>query len=225
MRAEISILTGIALSHVPNVAAFRLVEPRSALLNGAMKPSEEEQDGRRRLALLLTAVAEHRDRSAFSELFGYFAPRIKAFMRRRGADEVLAEDLVQDVMLTVWRRASLYDRQQASVSTWIFTIARNKHIDALRRERRPEIDPEDPALVADPKPAVDQLVSQDQISERLRAAVRELPEEQADVLRKNFFEDKPHKVVADELALPLGTVKSRIRLALAKLRQATQGLE
>ena len=177
------------------------------------------------LADLLAAVAERRDRYAFATLFSHFAPRLKAYMRRLALEDGRAEDLVQEVMLIVWRRALLYDRAQASVSTWIFTIARNKRIDALRRERRPEIDPDDPALVQDATPAVDLVVSQEQIGRRLRAAVDELPQEQAEVLRKNFFEDKPHGVIAAELALPLGTVKSRVRLALTKLRQAIGSLD
>ncbi|HSA80841.1 MAG TPA: sigma-70 family RNA polymerase sigma factor [Geminicoccaceae bacterium] len=177
------------------------------------------------LADLLAAVAERRDRYAFATLFSHFAPRLKAYMRRLGLEDARAEDLAQEVMLIVWRRATLYDPAQASVSTWIFTIARNKRIDELRRERRPEIDPDDPALVPDSTPAVDILVSQGEIGRRLRAAVEELPAEQAEVLRKNFFEDKPHGAIAEELALPLGTVKSRVRLALAKLRQAVGSLD
>ncbi len=171
------------------------------------------------LVALLDAVATRQDRNAFAQLFEHFAPRVKAYMRRLGAADQKAEDIVQEVMITVWRRAGLYDAAQASVSTWIFTIARNKRIDDLRRERHPEIDPNDPALVADPQDPADELViSQDQ-ARRLRDAVGALPEEQALVLRKNFFEDKPHGVIAQELDLPLGTVKSRARLALAKLRQ------
>jgi RNA polymerase sigma factor (sigma-70 family) len=195
------------------------------LLNVAMDIRPEAQEGDAPLADLLAAVAERQDRGAFATLFAHFAPRLKAYMRRLGLQEARAEDLVQEVMLIVWRRATLYDRAQASVSTWIFTIARNRRIDDLRRERRPEIDPDDPALVRDEIPAADLLVSRAQIGQRLRAAVEELPLEQAEVLRKNFFEDKPHGAIADELGLPLGTVKSRLRLALTKLRDTLRGLE
>ena len=177
------------------------------------------------LAGLLEAVADRRDRSAFAQLFDYFAPRLKGFIRRRGVEAARAEDLAQEVMLTVWRRANLYKRAQGSVSTWIFTIARNKHIDAVRREQRPEFDPNDPALVGNPEPAGEALVSQEQIASKLRAAIKELPADQAEVLHKNFFEDKPHSEVAAELGLPLGTVKSRLRLALAKLRQVSEDFE
>lgn len=176
-------------------------------------------------AEMLGAVAASRDRRAFGRVFDHFAPRVKAYMRRLGADDGRAEDLAQEVMLTVWRRAALYDQRQAAVSTWIFTIARNKRIDQLRREQRPEVDPNDPALVRDESPQAEQLVSWTQSVRRLRAAVDALPTEQAQVLRKNFFEDKAHSLIAEELDLPLGTVKSRVRLALTKLRQAMQDIE
>jgi RNA polymerase sigma-70 factor (ECF subfamily) len=184
------------------------------------RPGEEPP-----FADLVVAVAERQDRAAFAALFGHFAPRLKAYVRRLGMEDARAEELAQEVMLIVWRRATLYDPAQASVSTWIFTIARNRRIDELRRERRPEIDPDDPVLVQDSGPVADLLIAQGEVARRLHAAVAELPEEQAVVLRKNFFEDKAHNAIATELALPLGTVKSRLRLALAKLRQAMQGIE
>ncbi len=173
----------------------------------------------------LEAIASRQDRSAFASLFDYFAPRIKGFIRRRGAEAAQAEDLAQDVMLTVWKRAGLYKREHGSVSTWIFTIARNRHIDVIRRERRPEIDPEDLALTASEAPAGETVVAQEETASKLRAAIDALPPDQIEVLKKNFFEDKPHSEIAAELGLPLGTVKSRVRLALAKLRQTTQKLE
>jgi RNA polymerase sigma factor (sigma-70 family) len=193
-------------------------------LNGGVIASEELQGAEPPFADLLVAVAQRQDRAAFATLFGHYAPRLKAYIRRFGMEEARAEELAQEVMLIVWRRAALYDPAQASVSTWIFTIARNRRIDELRRERRPEIDPNDPALVQEPVVA-DVVFAQNQVGRRLHAAVEALPEEQAVVLRKNFFEDKPHNEIAAELALPLGTVKSRLRLALAKLRQAMRGVD
>jgi RNA polymerase sigma factor (sigma-70 family) len=187
--------------------------------NRRMVTRRAEADRDRRLADLLAAVAEKQDRAAFARLFDHFAPRVKAYLRQLGAADQKAEDIVQEVMITVWRRACLYGARRASVGTWIFTIARNKRIDHLRRERRPEIDPHDPALVADPQDGTDDVVIWEEQARRVRAAVGALPEEQALVLRKNFFEDKPHGVIAQELHLPLGTVKSRSRLALAKLRR------
>lgn len=169
---------------------------------------------------LLLAVARDRDRGAFARLFEHFAPRLKAYLRRLGAEAGAAEELAQEVMLTVWRRADRFDPAQASASTWIFTIARNKRIDALRRERRPEIDPDDPTLVPDPVEPADRRLEAAQASGRLRAALRELPPEQAELLRLAYFEDKAHSAISAERGIPLGTVKSRLRLAMERLRKA-----
>ena len=174
---------------------------------------------------LMSAVADQRDRAAFVRLFERFGPRVKAYLIRQGADGATAEDLVQDVMLTVWHRAAQFDRRKAAVSTWVFTIARNRRIDSLRRTKRPEIDPEDPALVRDPDEPADQLVHAAQRSRHLHAAVARLPEEQRQLLSLAYFEDKSHSVIAEELSLPLGTVKSRLRLAMTKLRTALETLE
>jgi len=177
------------------------------------------------LSGLLEAVAQDRDRSAFVDLFDYFAPRVRGFIRKRGVEAAQTEDLVQDVMMTVWNRAHLYKRDFGSVSTWIYTIARNRHIDVIRREKRPELDPHEPMLVGDEIPSGADILSQSQVSAKLREALQHLPEDQVEVLKLNFYEDKPHSEIAAELGLPLGTVKSRVRLALTKLRQATQNLE
>ena len=167
---------------------------------------------------LLSAIAERQDRAAFIRLFEEFAPRLKSYARRLGADGAVAEDLVQEVMLTAWTRAAQFDRTKASVATWLFTIARNRRIDMIRRERRPEPDPDDPALVRAPDPPADTVVEAEQHERLVRAALAELPEEQGRILRMAFFDDKSHSDIARELALPLGTVKSRVRLAMGKLR-------
>ncbi|MDJ0894912.1 MAG: sigma-70 family RNA polymerase sigma factor [Alphaproteobacteria bacterium] len=168
---------------------------------------------------LIRRIAVDRDREAFSELFLHYAPRLTAFLVRGGTNQLTAEELTQEVLLTVWRRAESYDSSQATLSTWIFTIARNKRIDGLRRERRPELDPEDPALQPNQPVAADDIVSMGQRERYLRQALTELPEEQADVLKMAYFEEKPHSVIAAETNLPLGTVKSRLRLALGHLRK------
>jgi len=159
------------------------------------------------------------DREAFKRLFAAFAPRVKAFARRRGAEPQVAEDLAQDVMLTVWRRAAQFDRRKASAGTWIFTIARNRRIDMMRREARPAFDAEDPSLKAEGEPPADEGLAERRRESDLRRAVARLPEAQSQLLRLAYFEDKSHGVIAEELDLPLGTVKSRIRLAMRKLRQ------
>ena len=172
----------------------------------------------------LIAVAERKDRKAFIRLFEHFGPRVKSYLKRLGVNDSQADDLMQEVMLTVWRRAEQFDCRKARASTWIFTIARNKRIDAIRRERRPELDPNDPALVPDRDDDPSEAVSANEWRAAIKRAIGELPEEQAKLLRMSFFEDKTHDAIATELDLPLGTVKSRIRLALAKLRRSLEEL-
>lgn len=190
-----------------------------------VKTTSEEPGAEASAEDLMSAVAERRDRKAFARLFELFGPRIKGYLIRQGADPASAEDLVQDVMLTVWRRAAQFDRSKAAASTWLFTIARNRRIDTLRRVRRPEIDPADPALVREPDDPADRVVEAAQRRASLHAAVAELPEDQAKLLRLAYFEDKSHSVIAAELSLPLGTVKSRLRLAMGKLRAALETME
>ncbi|HYD31254.1 MAG TPA: sigma-70 family RNA polymerase sigma factor, partial [Azospirillaceae bacterium] len=129
------------------------------------------------------------------------------------------EELVQDVMLMVWRRAETFDPAMAGASTWIFTIARNKRVDRLRREHHPELDPNDPALVPEPELPADQSMESVETTYRLKAAIDSLPPEQAQLLRLAYFEDKPHSAISAEEGIPLGTVKSRLRLALERLRK------
>ena len=183
--------------------------------------------GEQELETDLLAVAERRDLEAFRRLFAFYAPRIKAYLRRQGAEDALAEDLTQEAMLSIWRRAHQFDRSRAALSTWVFTIARNKRIDALRRERRPDFDLEDPALVPDDDtaPRGDRHTEAEQARRHVMDAVAQLPGEQAALLRIFYFEEKPHSQIAEELGLPLGTVKSRLRLALAKLRVLLNGLK
>lgn len=167
---------------------------------------------------LLQAVAARRDRTAFARLFAHYAPRLRAFLMRGGSDPVQAEELVQDALMSVWRRADSFDPTQASVATWIFTIARNRRIDLFRRGSRSALDPDDPTLVPEPEQAPDDYVEATQVSARLGAAIKELPETQASLLRMAFYEDKAHSEIAEETGLPLGTVKSRLRLAIGKMR-------
>jgi RNA polymerase sigma-70 factor (ECF subfamily) len=190
-----------------------------------LRPTTSESFAEVSMEDLMTEVAERRDRAAFVQLFEHFGPRVKAYLIREGADQATAEDLAQDVMLTAWHRAAQFDRNKAAVSTWLFTIARNRRIDVLRRARRPEIDPEDPVLVREPDDPADRVLEAAQMSEQVRAAVAKLPQEQEQLLRLAYFEDKSHSVIAEELSLPLGTVKSRLRLAMAKLRTALETLE
>ena len=167
---------------------------------------------------LLIAVASTQDKAAFQTLFEFFAPRIKGFLYRQGTAPDMAEEVVQETMVNVWRKARQFDPARASASTWIFTIARNLRIDLLRKENRPTPDINDPALVPDPEPAPHDAMSQEQEAARLRTAVASLPREQQEVLHLAFFQEKAHPLVAEELGIPLGTVKSRIRLAFRRIR-------
>lgn len=167
---------------------------------------------------LLRRVAELEDTSAFTELFEHFAPRVKAFLMKSGASHALAEECAQDVMVTVWNKASQFDPARASVATWIFTIARNRRIDMLRRDRRPE--PEE--LFWGPEEEPDQLdvLALQQESDQLTAAIASLPEKQRIMIERAYFGELSHSEIADETGLPLGTIKSRIRLALERLRHS-----
>lgn len=157
-----------------------------------------------------------KDQGSFAELFGYFAPRVKAFLMKSGASEALAEECAQDVMATLWHKAHLFDPTRASVSTWIFTIARNKKIDALRKQRRPE--PEDLSWGPEPEPDQADVMAMQQDSRRLEDALKQLPEKQRELIERAYFGDLTHSEIAAETGLPLGTIKSRIRLALERLR-------
>jgi len=190
---------------------WRLMERK---VQGQREPASAD------LNVLLLAVGRARDRAAFATLFEYFAPRLKSYLMRLGAGSGVAEDLAQEAMLTVWRKADQFDPGKAAATTWTFTIARNLRIDALRREKRPEIDTDDPALVPDDAPQADDKMARAQEDARLREALTSLPREQVEVVEMSFFADKPHSAIAAELGLPLGTVKSRLRLAMARLRTA-----
>ncbi len=190
---------------------------RRCISAGGMTQANPPSSGSDHAALIGT-IAERRDRAAFSELFAYFAPRVKAWMLRAGLNPTAAEELAQETMLMVWQKAHLFDPGRAGASAWIFTIARNLRIDAQRRERHPSDLMPDPSDDLDPPPQADRILAMAQQETRIRTALGLLPPEQADVIRKAFFEDKVHAEIEKELGIPLGTVKSRLRLAVGRLR-------
>ncbi|MCZ8154444.1 MAG: sigma-70 family RNA polymerase sigma factor [Rhodobacteraceae bacterium] len=168
-------------------------------------------------AALVLLVRDHQDKAAFAALFRHFAPRVKAFLMKSGADATTAEECAQDVMATLWQKAHLFDPARASVATWVFTIARNRRIDALRKARRPE--PEELPWGPEPEPDQAEVMEAQQDTERLGTALAQLPEKQRALIERAFYGDLSHSEIAAETGLPLGTIKSRIRLALERLRQ------
>ncbi|MGE0564958.1 MAG: sigma-70 family RNA polymerase sigma factor [Pseudolabrys sp.] len=170
-------------------------------------------------AQMIVAVAVRQDRTAFAALFAHYAPRIKAMLMRMGVDAGSAEDIAQDTMVAIWRKAALFDASRASASAWIFAIARNLRIDRLRRDNRARmheiyelVEPEEPE-----RP--DSALAVAESGERVQAAMKHLSAEQLHVVTLSFFEGRSHGDIAARLGLPLGTVKSRLRLAMARLRE------
>lgn len=167
---------------------------------------------------LLLDIAQNRNKDGFVQIFEHFAPRVKSFLMKGGTPEDVADELAQETMLTVWNKAGAYDPARASASTWIFTIARNKKIDALRKTGRFEAATTDSEfLQAEDNINMNAMAAQE--TEMIAEALETLPPEQSMLLRKSFFEDKSHADIAKETGLALGTVKSRIRLALERLRK------
>lgn len=167
-------------------------------------------------AALLERVRDHQDKDAFSALFRHFAPRVKAFLMKSGATAPVAEECAQDVMSTLWQKSHLFDPSRASVATWVFTIARNRRIDVLRKARRPE--PEELPWGPEPEPDQAEVYEAQQETKRLGAALAQLPDKQRALIERAYFGDLSHSEIAAETGLPLGTIKSRIRLALERLR-------
>lgn len=175
--------------------------------------------------LLLVRVADDGDRDAFKTLFLHFGPRIKALMMKAGADPELAEDLVQDVMMTVWRKARLYAPERGAVSTWIYTIARNARIDRLRRgTARPYEDLDAVQLASEEADGEDEAFAS-QRAEHVAEALADLPDEQRRIIELAYVEDLSQSDIAAKLDIPLGTVKSRMRLAYGKLKTRLEGLQ
>ena len=177
------------------------------------------------MADLLQRIAERADPAAFRELYEAYGPRVKAYMMRKGADAGTAEDLAQETLLTVWRKAALYAGDKGSMTTWVFAIARNLRIDKLRREVPWQELPEGRLAEASSEPLPDEAVAEKERQQRVQAALAELPPEQKEVVSLAYLEDLSHSEIAERLALPLGTVKSRMRIAYQKIRQTLESLE
>lgn len=164
---------------------------------------------------LLVQLAERRDKQIYIAIFRHFAPKIKAYIARLGLVESTAEELMQETMLAVWRKAHMYNRSKAAASTWIYTLARNLSIDWMRKQKYPEYGLE----AWHEEPDEDRNSGEDEVTaDRLQKAISQLPEKQAQVIYMSFFEGRSHTDISDRLGIPLGSVKSRLRLASEKLK-------
>lgn len=180
------------------------------------------------LAAWIGEVAQSGSREAFAALFAHFAPRIKSYLLRAGADDALAEDLAQETLVTLWRKAALFDAGQAGAATWVFTIARNLRVDRFRRQGGAaalQVDDIDLDGLGHDAPAPDALLHALRMEHHVRAALAQLPPEQSQVLQLSFYDDEPHARIASLLGIPLGTVKSRVRLAVGHLRRLLASFE
>jgi RNA polymerase sigma-70 factor (ECF subfamily) len=203
---------------LPVLSTYDGAKAQLAREAGKSKVNTEATAKRMAWVVQVYAVRDNKDRAAFAELFGYFAPRVKSFLMKSGASPDLAEECTQEVMATLWNKAHMFDPTKASVSTWIFTIARNRKIDILRKQRRPE--PEDLPWGPEAEPDQADAIGLQQETEQLGQALATLPEEQRKLIERAYFGELSHSQIAAETGLPLGTIKSRIRLALDRLRHA-----
>lgn len=170
----------------------------------------------------MLAVRDKRCKASFGKLFDYFGPRVKGVLCKGGLSHGLAEDIVQDVMLTVWRKSDQFDPERAQVSAWIYQIARNRRIDILRKVNRPM--PEALKAPEESTPDATQMVALDQESRALRSALEQLKPAQREVVEQAYLGDLTHAEIQAKTGLPLGTIKSRIRLGLEKLRHELKEL-
>jgi len=177
----------------------------------------------------LRAVAERQDRDAFGRLFSHFAPRIKRHLMMGGSPEMQAEEVAQDALVAVWRKAALFDPAQAAVSTWIFTIARNLRVDRHRRDGAAADHEtalaEEHEQIPSGAATAEEMLSTARRERSVRLALARLPADEANLVRLSFYDDQPHAQIASELQIPLGTVKSRIRRAIAHLRRLLDTIE
>jgi RNA polymerase sigma-70 factor, ECF subfamily len=204
-----------------NQLPFGATETRSKsedLMIAGGTPSGEARSNAAEFAESIRQIAHDRSEAAFEVLFRYFAPRIKSYCLRLGADASGAEEITQEAMVSIWRNSGQFDPAKASPSTWIFTIARNLSIDRFRKSRRPQFDPDDPALVPEDPLAPDRLVENMETEENVRKILQTLSINERNVLMLAFYENFSHSEISRQLGIPVGTVKSRIRLAFAKIR-------
>jgi RNA polymerase sigma-70 factor (ECF subfamily) len=196
---------------------------RSAFGNGMVAMDDPHSDAWERTEQLsgcIVRIASVQDEAAFETLFRHFAPRLKSYFTKRRCDPATAEEITQEAMVAVWKNAAQFDPAKASAATWIFTIARNLGIDRFRQARRPAFDPNDPAFIPEDEESPDRQLERAEAEQTIRELMDSLSPNEKSVLMLSFYEDRSHGEIAERLGLPVGTVKSRIRLAFGKLRAA-----
>ena len=194
----------------------------SSMETDKIKADPQTQITDESLAFCLENIANDQDRQSFSTVFKYFAPRLKSFLVKAGSNETQAEEVIQEVMIAVWTKSGTYDRNKSSVSTWIYTIARNKRIDKLRKDKRHFLSESDEGLEIPVQSTQENEIFSNQVSTTLKKYIENLPKEQGRLLKLSYFYNKTHADISEELKIPLGTVKSRIRLALTKMRHLVE---
>lgn len=196
---------------------LHMSESRSGANTG--QPEGEEPE------FLIARIASARDREALARLFGLLGPRVKSLMLKLGLNDAAAEDLVQETFVAVWRKAHLYSAQRGAAVTWIFTIARNLRIDQFRRQSNKPYEDLETITVESAEPNGSVMVEQKQVIDRVNLALKTLSPEQQEVVRLSFLYDLPHAQIAEKIGIPLGTVKSRLRLAYERLRPMLEDLQ
>ena len=198
--------------HVPHETGYStLVENKQQMQSEPIVTQDDPNS-------LVERIGQNRDKAAFAILFKQFGPKLKSLMLRLGTNTSTAEELVQETMILVWRKSHTFDSSKASASTWMFTIARNLRIDRFRSESRPEFDPSDPALIPEPEIQADEQLELKNRQKYVRKCLDELPNDQREVVQLSFMQGLSHQEISDKLDIPLGTVKSRLRLSFGKLR-------
>jgi RNA polymerase sigma-70 factor (ECF subfamily) len=208
----------LAFAGIPQCAAPWPESRQRSVGGGASMREDDETAVAQNPAAWITAIAASADRAAFAALFAFFAPRIKTMLMRSGASADTGEDIAQETLLAVWRKAAYFDPDRASAAAWIYTIARNIRIDRLRQHQRAKLYALQETVEPEEPDRPDAVLSSAQRAERVRAALSQIPQEQVQVLQLSFFEGRAHGDIAQQLDLPLGTVKSRLRLAMNRLR-------
>lgn len=207
-----------------NPASNRAAAPGPAASEPIVTLEDSSKSGFSEQTIWMLAIRDQRDKTAFKRLFDHYAPRLKGFVMRAGAPQAQAEDIVQDVMLTIWRKAHLFDPERAQVSSWIYQIARNRQIDVIRKEARPVPEALANEDETDDEPDAGQVLAMEQETDKLRQALEKLAPAQREMIERAYLGELTHTEIRDATGLPLGTIKSRIRLGLERLRHELKDL-